>query len=147
MSGELTDFNALVSIFHSNTQTINTLWGFFYAIALALLGFVYKDENLRKNWIVLVILSFGFFAFAFGNNSAISRSQKILVEINTQFHNDCFLKQISKPAIVSVLKSFEAKSVNAIQLAHSLFTLVVIIGLWAPYIKSKSISTIQKKEG
>lgn len=92
---------------------------------------------LRNNRTVLIVLSLGFFAFSFGNNTAISRSQVILVEINSQFHDQKFLQRFSQPSMVAVMKAYDAKPVTTIQWTHYIFTLLVIMGLWAPCINQR----------
>ncbi len=131
---ELELFKTLITIFESHTKTVNTLWGIFYAISLALLGFIYKSQELWKNKIILSVLSIGFMVFAFGNSQAINRSQIVLEETSRQITNLEFPKTKLNTHLKPVANQYKTISSDDLLIASLVFSLLVIVGIWAPYI-------------
>jgi hypothetical protein len=117
-----------LDIYVAQVGIINTLWNIFELVALAMLGYVYKDRTLMSEWKIKVGLSVGFSVFAWGNNEAMSRSQNILVAATTYLnHSDS-----SDPTFNQVLQSHAAVSVCSISTAHLVFTLLVLAAMWLP---------------
>ncbi len=54
-------------------------------VAVAALGFVYKEQPIRENAGILALLSAAFLVFAIGNQGAILRSQNVLHSIHKDF--------------------------------------------------------------
>jgi len=120
-----------LSIYVSQTGTINTLWNLFLLVGLAMLGYVYKDRTLMDDWNVKLGLTIGFAVFAFGNSAAILRSQRILVAA-TEYLNK--VNAGGDDSFNHLLKSHSAVSVESIRKAHILFTLLTLTAMWLPNI-------------
>jgi len=140
---ELDLFKILVTVFDSHTKTVNTLWGIFYAISLALLGFIYKSKELWENKTILAVLSVGFIVFSFGNSQAINRSQTVLEETSNQIINLEFLNQDLHIHLKPVANKYKTVCAEKLRLTSIIFSILVIVGMWAPYI---SLRIRTKKE-
>jgi len=132
----MSDVQTLLSLFKDHTGIVNTLWGVLSTVALALLGFVYKEPELRRSPSMLALLTVGFVALAAGNQIAIARSQKVLVAVTEAFHNKEFVGAAKVgPSIESVLAAHEAQTVARIRLTHTGFDILVVVALWIPYLR------------
>ena len=134
---ELELFKTLIAIFDNHTNTVNTLWGIYYAISLALLGFVYKSRELWCNETILLVISIGFAIFAFSNSQAINRSQQVIEETSTQIMRFDFTNQKQVKYLNPVACKYNTVSSGTLRIASLVFSILVIIGIWAPYISKK----------
>jgi hypothetical protein len=130
------EVQAMLTLFKDHTGIVNTLWTLLSTVALALLGFVYKEPLLRNNAKVLTVLTIGFAALAAGNQVAMTRSQTIVFVVAQQFHEPQFLETAKplSPSIGAVLAAHRANTPNHVRLAHIGFDFLVVVGLWIPFI-------------
>src|SRR4051812_24534107 len=98
----MNDPQLLLNVFRDNTSTVNTLWGIYDAIALGVLGFVYKEEHLRNNWIALMLFSVGFAIFTGGNHAAMMRSQNVIIAVNEAFHDKPLLDAMDDQHLAAI---------------------------------------------
>lgn len=130
------DYVTLLDLFSEHTATVNTLWGVFQVVALALLGFVYKDELFRRSAWILAVFTIAFVGFAVANQHAMLRSQAVLRAISGALQNTALLATTPAP-IRQVLAAHEAPTVEEIRCAHWVFTRGVVIALWVPFTFGK----------
>lgn len=126
------DVAKLLDLYNSQTATVNTLWNIFIGVNLAIIGFLYKDSGLGKDWKIKIGFTVGFFFFSFANRNAILRSHKILYAISK------FLSDLSKeasPEIGPILLAHETVSPNKIRNGHLIFTVLVALVIWSPEIQ------------
>ena len=126
------DVAKLLDLYNSQTATVNTLWNIFIGVNLAIIGFLYKDSGLGKDWKIKIGFTVGFFFFSFANRNAILRSHKILYEISK------FLGNLSKkvpPEVGPILSAHETASPNKIRIWHWVFTILVASVIWSPEIQ------------
>lgn len=127
------DLAKLLDLYNSQTGTVNTLWNIFIAVNLAILGLLYKDIHMGDDCRIKVGFTVGFLFFAFANQRAILRSQKILFAISE------FLKNLEPEGTASrvrpILVAHEAVSPNKIRNGHCVFTIMVALIIWAPEIQ------------
>lgn len=84
------------------------------------------------DWKIKIGLSIGFVLFSFGNDSAIIRSQKILVAAANYLDQECIADDL---ALNQFLKSHTALSVTTMHLTHFVFSLCVLLAMWLPNIE------------
>lgn len=136
----MNDVQTMLSVFKDHTSIVNTLWGILSTVALALLGFVYKEPELRNNATILAVLTVGFVALAAGNQVAITRSQKILFAVAHEFQQKrVVLPEGVSSSMAAVLAAHEAETPRRIRLAHTGFDFLVVIALWIPYLRTHSV--------
>jgi len=143
------DYQTLLSVYNDHTNVVNTLWSILQVVSVALLGFVYQQKQLRRNWLALLILSAAFSIFAFGNQAAMSRSQKVLVAVVYQMKNEYLLNTIpEKSGIKSVLRAHEARRVEDMHRDHSVFSVGVVLLIWITFMmgRLKDRKDVDKKE-
>lgn len=128
----MADPELLLNVYRDNTNTVNTLWGIYYAIALGVLGFVYKEENLRNNWMALMLFSVGFAIFTYGNHTAMMRSQNVIISVNEAFHDNALLATIPDKRLAAILRAHAAATAKGIWLTHLILSVLVIGALWVP---------------
>lgn len=121
----------LVSIYKDHTAVVNTLWGIFQAVSLALAGFVFSQEHVRYNWFLLLVLSVAFVCFAYGNRRAIDRSQRIICAASAQLAEEA--KQ-APPWVAPVLAAHEAMAADDQRRGHRVLTMGVIVVSWMPWV-------------
>jgi hypothetical protein len=127
------DLGKLLDLYNSQTSTVNTLWNIFIAVNLAILGLLYKDTHMGDDWKIKAGFTAGFLFFAFSNQRAILRSQKILFAISEFFRN---LKSDDEaPKVWPILRAHDAVTPNKIRNAHAAFTIMVGLIIWAPEIQ------------
>src|ERR1043165_3581797 len=81
------DLAKMLDLFNTQTSAVNTLWNIFIGINLAIIGFLYnKDTHVGGDWKIKVGFTVGFLFFAYANQRAILRSQKILFAISQFLH-------------------------------------------------------------
>ena len=134
---EIDLFKTLITIFDKHIDTVNTLWGIFYAISLALLGFIYKSKEFWSNKTILLVLSLGFAVFAFGNSQAINRSQRVVEATSYQIINYKFTDKKLEKYLKPVANKYKTVSSCTLRIASLGFSLLVVLGIWAPYISIK----------
>ena len=127
------EYGLLLSTFKDHTMIVNTLWGIFQAVALAMLGFVFSQEHVRKSAWIMLGLSIGFVGFAGGNKAAILRSQAVLRAVHEQCHNEATLAG-APSSLRGVLEAHSALSVEEMRNGHYLVTAGVVAGAWVPLI-------------
>lgn len=139
------DYPTLLSVFKDHVGVVNTLWGIFHIVALALLGFVYKEEHLRKSGVVLLGFSIGFLTFAFGNQQAMLRSERVLAAVDQQLSPDA-LATVQRRGIGPVLAVYEARTEEEVRFGHNVYIFLVVAALWMPFIVDRSERARQGKQ-
>jgi hypothetical protein len=127
------DYTTLLSVFKDHVAVVNTLWGIFHIVALALLGFVYKEEHLRNSGLVLLGFTIGFLIFAFGNQQAMLRSERVLAAVDQQFTPDA-LATVQRRGIRPVLEAYEARTQEQVRFGHNVYIFLVVAALWMPFV-------------
>ena len=137
MNTELQTLQTLFTVFASHTTSVNALWGIFQAVALAFLGLVYGQKDVRRNMWLVLGLSIGFGVFSVSNELAMRRSQKILEAIHKEFHEDQnFLGTVPSP-LRSTVEAHTALPANDIDWTHEVFTAAVLVGAWIPLVAGR----------
>jgi hypothetical protein len=95
----MNDFAALINVYKDQTALIYTLWSVFQGLSLAIIGFVFSQEYVRKNPVLLACLSGSILVFSLGNHAAIMRAQALVVaatgELNAAAVTPCLdLKKV-----------------------------------------------------
>lgn len=72
----------LMELFNSNVTILNVLWNIFVAVSLGVLGFLYRDTAMRRDFWTKVVFTVGFMLFVGGTFKAFKRSHSILSEIS-----------------------------------------------------------------
>lgn len=121
----------LLAAYKDHAGIVNTLWNIFQVVSLALVGLVYKEMDVRGNRRMLILVTIGFIAFAFGNQQAIMRSQAV-VWSSANGLNAIGAKGDATEQLAKVLAAHHAPSPTELRVGHSLFALLVIAALWAP---------------
>lgn len=127
------DLGKLLDLYNSQTSTVNTLWNIFIAVNLAILGLLYKDSHMGDDWKIKVGFTAGFLFFAFSNQRAILRSQRILFALSEFFRSPEVAGKDSKTR--PLLLAHEAIPPNRIRNGHWAFTIMVALIIWAPEIQ------------
>jgi hypothetical protein len=129
------DYQTLLSVYKDHTSVVNTLWGILQVVSIALLGFVYQQKHLRRNWLTLAVLSVAFFVFASGNKEAMSRSQQVLVAVVDQMKNEDMYRGIpEKSGMTSVLQAHDARGVADMRRDHFFLSVGVVLLVWLPFV-------------
>jgi hypothetical protein len=125
------DLAKILDLFNSQTGAVNILWNIFIGVNLAIIGFLYnKDTHLGGDWKIKVGFTVGFLFFAYANQRAILRSQKILFAISK------FLHELDPKAKVHpILQAHEAVHPNKMRNWHWVFTIMVALVIWSPEIQ------------
>jgi len=127
--GKAPDLAKIFDLYNSQTTTVNTLWNIYIVLALGILGFIYKDAEMRANWRIKIGFTVGFLVFAQANRTAILRSQNILFAIKTFLHGSAV--EEASP-FRQVLLAHEAQNPKRIGLGHLIFTALVLLAMWLP---------------
>jgi len=127
-----TDYVTLVGLFEDHSGLVNTLWGILQVVTLGLLGFVYKEEYVRRNPRILALLSLAFVGFALGNQKAILRSQAVLRAVYEQLHDPQYLATVPA-SLRGVLAAHQAATVAEIRQDHWILVVSVVVAVWLPY--------------
>jgi len=135
------DYVVLLGVFKDHTMIVNTLWGILQAVALALLGFVFSQDYVRRSAWILLGLSVAFVVFAVGNRIAILRSQAVLRAVHGQFHDQAFLASAPLP-MRGVLEAHSASEVDDIRQGHYVLTAGVVLSTWVPFIAGRRKSRV-----
>ena len=88
---------------------------------------------MGNDWKIKVGFTAGFFFFAFSNQRAILRSQRILFALSTFFSTLEPDENASK--VRPILLAHEAASPDKIRNGHLAFTIMVALIIWAPEIQ------------
>jgi hypothetical protein len=134
---DMAQIQLLVSIHKDQTAVVNTLWHIYQAISLAMLGYVFSQEHVRKNAVILSCLSAGFAFVAIANQRAILRSQELIYTAAMQLKALASNHAAELEHLRAVLISYETVSPATLQLGHYAFTALVLVGIWAPFISSR----------
>lgn len=126
---------SLVAIFNDQNSTVNTLWGILSAVSLALLGFVYKEQHVGTNWMLLAPLSIVFVVFALGNRRALGRAQRVLSRAAAELNRAADHESVPAGAR-DVLKAYSAPSENEMNLGHAVTIVLVLVAAWLPIASS-----------
>ena len=129
------DYQTLLSVYADHTSIVNTLWGIFQFVSIALLGFVYQQQNIRENWLALAALSAAFLVFATGNKEAMARSQRVLEAVDTLVKNEEMLSTIPfGSGIKSVLKAHDTRTEAQMRRDHLFLSIGVVLLVWLPFV-------------
>jgi len=149
MTGGL-DYNTLLKVYMDHTSVVNTLWSILQVVSVALLGFVYQQEHLRRNWLALSALSAAFIVFSFGNQAAMTRSQQVLVAVVDQMHDNQLLSKVPvNSGVIPVLQAHEARPVKKMHYDHFFLSAGVVLLVWLPFVtgRLKDRRAVKKKAG
>jgi len=149
MAGEF-DYKTLLQVYMNHTGVVNTLWSILQVVSVALLGFVYQQEHLRRNWLALLALSAAFIVFSFGNQAAMTRSQQVLVAVVDQMHDKQLLTKVPvNSGLIPVLQAHEARPVEKMHLDHIFLSGGVVLLVWLPFVigRLNDRRAVKKKAG
>ena len=126
----MNDPTTLINIYKDQTALIYTLWSVFQGLSLAIIGFVFSQEYVRKNPVLLACLSGSILAFSFGNHAAIMRAQALVSAAVSQ------LNALEKtcPDLNKVLCVFQAPDTQMLAWSHAAFAVCAAIGVWVPLL-------------
>jgi hypothetical protein len=124
------DIPKLTELFTSYSGIINTLWTLFSTVALAALGFLYKDGDPTGKTPLKSMLTIAFVLFAAGNCTAICRHQ-------TMLHSISVALKAAQSRHQAVLDTFIAASPGKMVVVHVGFTVAVIAVIWLPGLLTK----------
>jgi hypothetical protein len=134
---ELESIQLLVTIHKDQVALVNTLWAIYQAISLAILGYVFSQEFVRKSPVILACLSVGFLTFAWANQRSMLRSQELIYAAAMQLKNIPANAAGVSENVKVVLNAYDAVSVSTLQFIYSTFSLLVVIGIWVPFLISR----------
>jgi hypothetical protein len=123
----------LIGIQKDQTALIYNLWNVYQGLSVILLGYVFSQDYVRKNPIILACFSASILFFSVGNHNAIARAQELVVAATAQLTSAASTQLHLGP----VLNAFHAVSVQQLSIAHITFTLFVTVGIWIPFIASR----------
>lgn len=126
----MSDITTLIGIHKDQTALIYTLWSVFQGLSLAIIGYVFSQEYVRKNPVLLACLSICILAFAYGNHAAIVRAQELVVAATLQLK----AAAATQPGLGGVLGAFRAPDSNDLERSHYLFAACAAIGVWVPLL-------------
>jgi hypothetical protein len=126
----MSEIPTLIGIHKDQTALIYTLWSVFQGLSLAIIGYVFSQEYVRKNPVLLACLSISILAFAWGNHAAIVRAQELVVAATLQLN----AAAATHPEVSGVLGAFRAPKSSDLELAHYLFAAFAVIGVWVPLL-------------
>jgi hypothetical protein len=138
----------LTDLYNSQLAISMNLWNFFIVVSIGALGFVYGSTNLKKR--TVAVLSIGFVLFGVANQGMILRTQNVLyesvneistvveqVQVQVQVQVQDQDQRQDRKAVMSVssaAKKLEATEANTVAKYHSAMILVVLVGVWSPYL-------------
>jgi hypothetical protein len=127
----MNDFAALINVYKDQTALIYTLWSVFQGLSLAIIGFVFSQEYVRKNPVLLACLSGSILVFSLGNHAAIMRAQALVVaatgELNAAAVTPCL-------DLKKVFCAFQAPDTDLLAWSHIAFSVCAAIGVWVPLL-------------
>lgn len=132
------DYPTLLSVFTGQTSIVNTLWGILQVVSIALLGFVYQQKHVRRNWLALVVLSAAFLVFATANKGAMARSQQVLEAVVNQLNIEKMLGTVPEESgMKSVLQVHQARTVTDMRRDHFFLSAGVVLLVWVPFLTGR----------
>ena len=132
------DYPTLLSVFMGHTSIVNTLWNILQVVSIALLGFVYQQKHLRRNWLALVVLSAAFLVFATANKGAMARSQHVLEAVVNQVNIEKMLGTVPEESgMKSVLEVHQARTVTDMRRDHFFLSAGVVLLVWVPFLTGR----------
>jgi hypothetical protein len=142
------DYKTLLSIYTDHTSIVNTLWGILQVVSIALLGFVYQQKYIRRNWLSLAALSAAFLVFAIGNKEAMARSQKVLEAVQNLVANEEMLATVPYGSgMRSVLEAHTARTEAQMRRDHLFLSVGVVLLVWLPYVTGRLKNRSAAKKG
>jgi|CXWL01.1.fsa_nt_gi hypothetical protein len=129
---ELEYIQFLVSLQKDQTALIYTLWNIYQGLAMLLIGYVFSQEFVRNNPIILTCFSTSIALFSIGNHSAIMRAQHLVVAATNQLNK----MSPNDETLSTVLYAFEAPSTESLAFAHIALAVFLTLGIWVPYFSS-----------
>jgi MFS family permease len=126
----MSEIPILIGIHKDQTALIYTLWSVFQGLSLAIIGYVFSQDYVRKNPVLLACLSISILAFAWGNHAAIVRAQDLVVAATLQLQ----AAAATNPKLSGVLGAFRAPDSTALERSHYLFAAFAAIGVWVPLL-------------
>jgi hypothetical protein len=130
---DLADIQFLVAIQKDQTALIYTLWSVFQGLSFLLIGFVFSQEYVRNNPLILSCFSLSILLFSVGNHSAIMRAQA-LVDAATRQLNAAAATNMN---LKGVLEAFHAPETEMLAWFHIAFAVCVAAGVWVPLAGSR----------
>jgi hypothetical protein len=130
----------LISIHKDQISIVNGLWAIYQGVSLALLGYVFSQEFVRKNPWILGFFTAAFLFFSVANQRAILRSQEIIYAAALELKSMSSLPETHQH-LRAVLKSYNAVPVSTLEFGHSAFAALVVSSIWALFF----ISWLQSK--
>jgi hypothetical protein len=121
----------LLNLYRNQLETINTFWNFLAVVALGLLGYVYKDEAMRKDWKTKLGLSIGFVVFAIANLGALHRGIGIAAELARVIQGRATSVSSEYTQLLKAHTYFDPWEVF---LFHGLLDLMILLAVWLPNI-------------
>ena len=126
----------LIAIHKDQTTVVNALWGIFQGVSLALLGYVFSQDFVRKNPWILGMITIAFLFFSVANQRAISRSQELIYAAARE------LKTMgSDPKIDghlrATLSAYDAVPVTTLEVGHVAFSAFVVFAIWLLFVVSR----------
>lgn len=127
------DIQTLIGIHKDQTAQIYMLWNIFQGLSFILIGYVFSQDYVRKNPVILACFSGSILLFSIGNHSAIMRAQKLVVAATAQLNQE----GASSASLQGVLLAFQAPQTQLLELAHIAFAVFVAAGIWVPFAASR----------
>ena len=142
------DYQTLLSVYTDHTSIVNTLWGILQVVSIALLGFVYQQKHIRRNWLALAALSAAFLVFATGNKEAMARSQKVLEAVQNLVMNEEMLATVPcGSGMRAVLEAHAARTEAQMRRDHLFLSVGVVLLVWLPYVTGRLKNRSAAKKG
>jgi hypothetical protein len=123
----------LISIHKDQTAVVNGLWTIYQGISLALLGYVFSQEVVRRNAWVLGFLTVIFVFFSVANQRAMLRSQQLIVASASELKVLAAAESTDKH-LQSVLGVYDALPICTLKFAHYSFTAIVVASIWVMFV-------------
>jgi hypothetical protein len=133
--------STLIAIHKDQTTVVNALWGIFQGVSLALLGYVFSQEFVRKNPWILGTITAAFLFFSVSNQRAISRSQELIYTAARELKTIGSLSTTDEN-LRATLSSYDAVPVNALAVGHIAFSAFVVAAVWLLF----AVSRFQSKQ-
>lgn len=127
----------LVGVHKDQTAIANALWVVYQTVTLALIGYVVSQEHVRRSAAQLAALSMGYVLFAYANQEAIVRAQKLIVASVAALQDVSGSLGKASPVLSKFLCSYQAVDTATLRLFHSLLCLVVLLVMWAMHMAQR----------
>ena len=131
------DIYTMIAIHKDQTIIVNNLWTVFQAVAIAILGYVFSQEYVRKSPWILGFLTIFFLFFSVANQRAISRSQELIVAAANELSRRDLIAHSHDP-LSAVLRVYDAVEVGTLETGHRLLSLFVVAAIWVVFAVSRS---------